>query len=213
MNVASVAIAANNSATAMNVDGSRAVKPNNIVSRERTATAAHHPAGRGLRSPTPGLDCRMRISIGLVRSTRGTRTTRWLAAAAVIAALATTACGGAPGAESLRESFAAQMAANGFIKDFQRKGDELSFTGPGAEGGVAKWRVHIDATTIEPNSDKANQAAQPYKGTVKSSWYSNDQLITPTARDSRLPTELTSNGLTQDCWAFWVAATKRWSWE
>ena len=154
----------------------------------------------------------MRIITRLVRSTSGTRTTRWLAAAAVVAALATTACG-APGAESLRESFAAQMAANRFIKDFQRNGDDLSFTGPGAEGGVAKWRVHIDATVIEPNSDQATKAAQPYKGTVKSSWYSNDQLITPTARDSRLPIELISNGLTQDCWALWTEATKQWGWE
>ena len=154
----------------------------------------------------------MRISTVLARSTlRRTRTARWLVAAAVIAALATTACG-APSAESLRESFAAQMAANRFIRDFQRNGDELSFTGPGAEGGVAKWRVHIDATVIDPNPDQSKRVAQPYKGTVKSSWYSNDQLVRPSAADSHLPIELIDNGLSQDCWAFWDKAAKRWDW-
>ena len=34
-----------------------------------------------------------------------------------------------------------------------------------------------------------------------------------TGADSNLPIELTSNGLGQECWAFWDAGAKRWGWE
>ena len=129
-------------------------------------------------------------------------------AAIVVAAVAIGACG-KPGVGSLRDSFAQQLAANRFIKDFQRNGDELKFSAPGAEGGVAKWRVHLDSAAVEPTGDPA----QPYKGTVKSSWYSGNQLIRPRGRDSNLPVELMANGLSQDCWAFWTPSAKRWSWE
>jgi hypothetical protein len=37
--------------------------------------------------------------------------------------------------------------------------------------------------------------------------------VTPTATESRLPFELISNGLSQDCWALWQPDGKRWSWE
>jgi hypothetical protein len=126
----------------------------------------------------------------------------------LVTALAIAACG-KPGPDTLRDSFAQQLGANRFIKDFQRSGDEMTFSGPGAEGGVAKWRVHIDSAAIEPNED----AAQPYKGIVKSSWYSNDQLVRPRGRESNLPIELIDNGLGQECWAFWNKAANRWSWE
>ena len=138
-----------------------------------------------------------------------------LQAVAVVAALmlATTACG-KPGETSLRDSFAQQLAANRFIKDFQRSGDDLTFSGPGAEGGVGKWRVHIDSAVVEPNSDKGtNPDAQPYKGTVKSSWYADGRLVRPSGRESNLPIELMHDGLSQDCWAYWDKANKRWSWE
>lgn len=133
---------------------------------------------------------------------------RVLQVTAVIAALTMAACG-KPGAEGLRESFAQQVASNRFIRDFQRKGEDLVFSGPGAEGGVATWRVHIDSAVIEPNGNPA----QPYKGVVRSSWYSNDQVVRPSGSDSNLPIELMANGLSQDCWAFWVEATKKWDWE
>ena len=126
----------------------------------------------------------------------------------LIAALAIAACG-KPGVDDLRESFAQQLGSNRFIKDFQPSGDDLTFSGPGADGGVAKWLVHIDSAVIEPNDDPA----QPYKGVVKSSWYSDNQLVRPRGRDSNLPIELMANGLSQDCWAFWDKAAKRWSWD
>jgi hypothetical protein len=122
-----------------------------------------------------------------------------------------TACGSKPGVDGLKESFAGQLAANRFVKGFQRNGDDLTFSAPGTDADVAKWRVHIDSAVVEPNT--SNQAAQPYKGTVKSSWYANDRLVRPSGRESNLPVELMANGLSQDCWAFWDQPNKRWSWE
>jgi hypothetical protein len=127
-------------------------------------------------------------------------------AAAVAVAMAIAACG--PPVSDLRDSFAQQLAANKFVKDFQRSGDDLTFTGPGADGGVAKWRVHIDSVLVEQNDDPA----QPYKGTVKSSWYSDGKIVLAKGRESSLPIELIDNGLGQECWAFWQQTEKRWSW-
>lgn len=129
--------------------------------------------------------------------------------AAVVAVLSMGACARPPGVDGLRDSFAQQLGANRFIKDFQRKGDALTFSGPGAEGGVATWRVEIDSAVVEPTGDPG----QPYKGTVKSSWYSDKEPVRPRGPDSNLPIELMDNGLSQDCWAFWDEAAKRWSWE
>jgi hypothetical protein len=65
-------------------------------------------------------------------------------------------CGGAP-ARSLRESFAAQMAANGFIKDFSATATSfLHWSRRGRRRG--EWRAQRSAT-IEPNSDQASRAA------------------------------------------------------
>jgi hypothetical protein len=118
------------------------------------------------------------------------------------------ACGG-PDEVGLRDSFAAQLAANKFLRDVQRNGDEVTFTGAGADGGTAKWRVHIDSSSIEPNDDEA----KPYKGTIKSSWYSDGKIVQPSGSESHLPIELMANGLSQVCWAFWDKAAKRWEWE
>ena len=127
-------------------------------------------------------------------------------AATIVAA----GCSGKPRESGLRESFAQQLAANKFIKDFQKNGDELTFSGPGAEGGgEAKWRVHIDTAVIEQTDD----AAFPYKGTVKSSWYANGQQIAIRGRESGLPLELLDNGIAQDCWAMWDKSAKKWGWE
>ena len=132
--------------------------------------------------------------------------------ATILAALTLAACG-QPDAAGLRESFAQQVESNRFIREFQRNGDDLTFSGPGAEGGVAKWRIHIDSAVIESNDDPKTASTQPFKGVIKSSWYANDQLITPSGRESNLPFELTSNGVSQDCWALWDPAAKRWGWE
>jgi hypothetical protein len=133
---------------------------------------------------------------------------RILQAIALAVAVAASACS-KPDTGSLRESFAQQMASNRFIKDFRRNADELTFSGPGAEGGTATWRIQIESAVIEPNADEA----QPYKGIVKSAWYSDGQRVVPTGTRSNLPVELQSNGLSQDCWALWDKAAGRWGWE
>jgi hypothetical protein len=125
------------------------------------------------------------------------------------AAVLTTACNGAPSAGSLRDSFAEQLAANKFVTEFKRSGDDLTFKAPRPDGTPSTWRVHIDSAVVEQQSN----ARQPYKGTVTSAWYANGEQITITGADSNLPIELTSNGLGQECWAFWEADTRRWSWE
>ena len=131
-----------------------------------------------------------------------------LAAVGVVLTLTTAGCG-KPGVSDLRESFAQQLAANKFVKDFQKSGDDLQFTGPGADGTVIKWRVHIDSAVIDDTKD----AEKPYKGTVKSSWYAGDFKVVPDRYESNLPLELIATGLAQDCWAVWNEATKKWEWE
>jgi hypothetical protein len=131
------------------------------------------------------------------------------AIALLAAAVATLSCGSsAPAAATLHDSFAQQLGANKFVKDFQRTGDDLTFSGPGAEGSLAKWRVHIDSATIQPEN-----ATEPMKGLVKSSWYADNKLVSPRGRESNLPIELMDNGLAQECWANWDKNAKRWSWE
>lgn len=123
------------------------------------------------------------------------------------------ACGGgAPSADGLKDSFAQQLAANKFVTDFNRNGDEVTFTGPGAEGGTAKWRVKLDSAVVEPNAGK-DANAHPFKGTIKSSWFSDGQQVKPAGARSNLPIELMSNGLSQECWGLWDPAAKRWGWE
>ena len=80
---------------------------------------------------------------------------------------------------------------------------------PGPEGGTAKWRVHIDSAVVEPNQDQKN----PYKGTIKSSWFADGQKIEANPVRPTLPFELMSNELSQDCWALWDPAGKKWGWE
>jgi hypothetical protein len=135
-------------------------------------------------------------------------TRRIVVTAGVIVTLMTAACG-KPTDRDLRESFAQQMAANKVVKDFQKNGDDLTFTGPGADGTVMKWRVHIDSSAIDDTKD----AEKPYKGTVKSSWYAGTYKVVPDRFESNLPLELISTGLAQDCWAVWNKTTKKWEWE
>jgi hypothetical protein len=128
-----------------------------------------------------------------------------------IAAVSIACGGGAPGDDSLKDSFAQQVAANEFVSDFARDGDELTFTGPDGAGGNTMWRVRIDSVVVEENTEDAE--AHPYKGTVKSSWYADGQLVEPSGQESNLPLELISNGVSQDCWALWEASNERWGWE
>ena len=133
----------------------------------------------------------------------------FLGIALTVAALPLAACGGQPGVTGLHDSFAQQVESNGFIRDFQRNGDDLLFSGPDGAGGTAKWRIHIDAAFVTPYPDEK----QPFKGTINSSWYANDQVIRPSGSESNLPIELLDKGVSQDCWAFWDPETNSWGWE
>jgi hypothetical protein len=131
---------------------------------------------------------------------------------AVGVALSMGACGATPGEQNLRDSFAEQIASVGIVKNFERRGDELTFRAPYEANADVAWRVRIDSATVESNDDDR----QPFKGTVKSSWYADGKLIE--TRDSGakmyadLPTDFLDKGVGQDCWAFWDAATRKWSW-
>lgn len=118
-------------------------------------------------------------------------------------------CARPPAADGLRDSFAAQLAANTFVSEFQRSGDNMTFKAPRPDGEPAMWRVHINTAVVEKQDSKT----QPWKGTVTSSWFVNGEEIVPRGTDSNLPLELTSNGLGQECWAFWEADKQLWSWE
>lgn len=132
-----------------------------------------------------------------------------LLALVVALPLLLTACSSAPAESGLRDAFAQQLAANKFLSTFERNGDTLTFKAPSPDGTPASWRVHIDSVKIEEQKSEK----EPYKGTVLSSWFVNDQPVTITGADSNLPLELTSNGLGQECWALWDATSKKWGWE
>lgn len=137
---------------------------------------------------------------------------RLVGLAVVFTVLAMPACSSRPSERGLKDSFARQLAANSAVKDFAGRDDDFSFTGPGPGGAeTARWRVHVDAAVIEATGDTRS----PHKGTVKSSWYANEQAVRPSAggRASNLPQALTSNGLAQDCWANWDPDARVWGWE
>jgi hypothetical protein len=133
---------------------------------------------------------------------------RWVLAVAFAALASACASSADPNDRNLRDSFAEQIASVGFVKNFERRGDELTFRAPYEDKAEVSWRVRIDSAKVEPNDDQA----QPFKGTVKSSWYADEKLIEPGDSFTGLPSDFVTKGLAQDCWAFWVAATRQWSW-
>ena len=88
-------------------------------------------------------------------------TRRALRLATALMIFAAAACGGAPDAGDLRDSFAKQVESNTFVRDFKQSGDDITFTGPGAEGGTARWRIHIDSAVVEETGDQAEPCSAP----------------------------------------------------
>ena len=137
-------------------------------------------------------------------------TTRTLEVWVLLTILMAAACAAQePDEESLRDSFAQQIASAGFGRDFKRTGDELTFSGPKGSKADAQWRVQIDVAAVEPQPNQRN----PFKGAVESSWSVDGQTLLSSGSFSGLPEEFLKKGLGQECWAFWDADKKQWAWE
>ena len=135
---------------------------------------------------------------------------RWLQITPFVLAVALSQCAPAQADdESLRDSFAEQIATSVFVTDFTRDGDELSFSGPDTQGGTASWRVRIDTSLVEPNQFDEDL---PYQGRVTSEWYANGEIVEYLGNMTALPREFLDRGLGQECWAYWVEVEGRWDW-
>ena len=137
----------------------------------------------------------------------------WLLGGSLMVMMVMMAPAGCAGAqaddESLRDSFAEQIETSSFVSDFSRDGDELTFSGPGRDGGTAEWRVVFDTSLVEPNQF---DDARPYTGRVTSDWYADGEIVEYLGNMSALPKEILDRGLGQECWANWLEDERRWSW-
>lgn len=132
---------------------------------------------------------------------------RVLRIVAVAGTLALTGCA-KHDAESLRVSFAQEVSSIALVRDFQRKGDDLTFAAPDAAGSDAHWRIHVESVIIDHNDDEM----KPYKGAITSFWYMNGALIEASTLGSHLPKGFKEKGLGQDSSALWEAQTRQWHW-
>jgi hypothetical protein len=111
--------------------------------------------------------------------------------------------------QQLKDSFVRQIASTGIVRDVQRSGDTVSFTARYRDQPAARWRVQIDSATVDrPPGDPAKE-----RGLVKSSWFVDGEQIRPRGSQSDLPLPFLDNGLAQECWAFWDAGLREWSWK
>lgn len=129
-------------------------------------------------------------------------------AVTVVGLMTVVACTMQPGEVNLLNSFVEQIAAVDGVADFERTGDELTFTGPDGRGGTGNWRVRIDSAVLEPGPDERI----PYQGRVMSSWYGDGTLIEPLGSMSGLPKTFLDTGVAQDCYALWDTASNAWDW-
>ena len=131
-------------------------------------------------------------------------------AVTLVGVLTLTACAVQPGEVNLRTSFAEQIASADGVLDFERTGDELTFSGPDGRGGTAGWRVRIDSAVLEPGPDEQ----VPYQGHIVSSWYRDGELIQQLGSMSGLPDAFLNPpvGVAQECWAFWDTTSNAWDW-
>lgn len=113
-----------------------------------------------------------------------------------------------PNAQTLRLSFAAQVASIDTVHEFARDGDDLTFIGPDGSGGDAAWLVHIDSAVVESVGDEST----PDRGVVMSTWYRDGELIEVVNSMSLLPEQFLDQGIGQECWALWETSTGQWDW-
>ena len=114
-----------------------------------------------------------------------------------------------PDETSLRDSFADRIAETAGVTAFTHTGDELRFTGPGDDGTTADWRVIIERAQVDPND---LDAARPYLGHITSAWYADGELVEYLGTMTALPAAYLDRGVGQECWAYWIAAERRWDW-
>jgi hypothetical protein len=126
-----------------------------------------------------------------------------------VSAFGAVACRGASPERELKDSFLQQVGSSPGVRDFQRGGDEVSFTARYGNALDAKWRVHIDSSSIELETD----GKTPNKGGIKSTWSVNGEPIRPRGSQSDLPLGFLDNGVAQECWALWDGKTGKWSWK
>ena len=122
--------------------------------------------------------------------------------------LAVAACAVQPGEVNLRGSFAEQIALVDGVEDFERDGDELTFSWPDGRGGTGNWRVRILSAALEPGPNEQ----VPYQGHVLSSWHRDGELIEQLGSMSGLPEAFLDTGVAQDCYALWDTASHAWDW-
>tara|TARA_Y100000588_G_scaffold392743_1_gene505749 strand:- start:267 stop:680 length:414 start_codon:yes stop_codon:yes gene_type:complete len=126
----------------------------------------------------------------------------------LLSVLQLAGCTAQPGELSLRNSFAAQIAAVEGVRNFEDSGQVLNFTGPDGEGGSSVWRIEINSTTLEPRADER----LPFAGHVVSSWYQNLELVEFLGTMSRLPQVYLDAGVAQECYALWDLEVDDWDW-
>ena len=129
-------------------------------------------------------------------------TRRWVQAATFIAAYTFVGCTSIqPNNESLLNSFTDQIAS--------RDGNELRFHGPNGKGGEAAWLVRIETVLVEPNEF---DPVAPYYGRITSEWIADGTVVEYLNSMTALPQEFLDRGVAQECWAYWLAAERRWDW-
>lgn len=131
----------------------------------------------------------------------------WVSLALLLAA-ALLGCGGGPGVDSLKESFAHQIEIIDLVHDLELDGDEVTFLRPDGSGDDVSWRVAIRSAIVDPQDDET----LPYRGIITASWYANDRALLSGGGTSELPLWILEAGLSQECWAFWEQSPGRWDW-
>ena len=92
------------------------------------------------------------------------------------------------------------------VSDFERVGDEMTFTHPNTDGEPVAWRVTFESVQLDPPPEEA----VPKRGDVISSWYADGERIEPIGSMARLPEDIWQSGVAQDCYALWIAEERRW---
>ena len=134
---------------------------------------------------------------------------RWLGIASLVGAAALGCTQPNADEDSLRASFAERIATSSFVEDFTHDGDALRFSGPDGEGGTAAWVVRIETSLVEPVEFDDEM---PFTGRILSEWTKDGEVAQFLGNMTAVPKPFLDRGVGQECWAFWIAAERRWDW-